>query len=735
MSKRGVSAGIALLMVASAGLAAPSGPPALAQSTLTADGLAALSSLVDAANCKDLDAAPAAEGATEPRLPFRLCDDGFPSGTDGGPKGIPVPAAYHPTNGDDYSGLPAPASADEVADADATYDLQPDEAGDRVTLDVDVSLPPSGKPPKKGYPVIVFMHGCCGGNRTSWEAPDVDVAGERWHHSNAYFASRGYVVVNYTARGFRNGNQEGSSGTTQLDSRRFEINDYQYLVGLLADHDAAKRAAGEAPVFNINPRKVAAVGGSYGGGFSWLALTDPTWKSPVAGVHIKLAAVVPKYGWTDLLESLVPNGHYMDKDPVTGKTVVASTDPAKAVSRAPLGVEKQSIVAGLYATGNDVHSNHTTFPQGLHQAYALIQAGEPYDSNAELQSFADQFINDRSAYYQTKFWDRVKKGLRVPIYSVATWTDPLFPTMEHMRFYNKLRSVAPTYPIVTYLGDELHFVQSKPKEWDDMCGDDHHVCTFADYVKPTGSFNLNKAPGRVREGINSKISKFLDYYLKGAGKQPVNNVTATTTICASNATEKYPVDEPGIEYRASTWRKLAPKNLPFSWEGGGAATTTTTNTATDGHATGDPVANNGKAECVAPGEEAPGPGIVQYVSEPIETEFTLMGVPWVDLKYDATGPDYWITARLYDQNADGTMQFVTRGVCRVSDAAPDASCKTFDLWGNGWTFPKGDKVVLEVSEADTPTFRRDNMPSSLSFTEAAITLPTVPSSRLHDFRK
>jgi predicted acyl esterase len=711
------------------------GQGASAQSTLVVDSLGALGTLVDAANCGELNAAPeAAEPSTDSAgLPFRKCDDGLPSGTDGGAKGIPVPAAYHSTGGNDYTGLPAPASADEVATADAAYDVQPDASGDRITLDVDISLPPAGTPPKKGYPVIVFMHGCCGGSKASWEADDVDAAGEKWHHSNAYFASRGYVVVNYTARGFRNGNQEGSSGTTQLDSRRFEVNDYQYLVGLLVDDDAVKKEAGEAPVFNVNPKKVAAVGGSYGGGFTWLALTDPTWKSPMKNIPIKLAAAVPKYGWTDLLEALVPSGHYQDRDPKTGKTVVAATDVAKAPSRNPVGVEKQSIVAGLYATGNDAHGNHTTFAQNLHTTYARLQAGEPYDSDASVQEAADEFLNDRSAYYQTDFWNRVSHGLHVPVFSAATWTDPLFPTMEHMRFYNKLKSVDKDYPIVQYLGDYQHFVQNKAKEWDDLCGDDHHICTFEDYLKPNGTFNLNKAPTRKRSGIDSRISKFLDFYLKGIGKRPKNDVTSTTTICPSNASTKYPADEPGIEYRAPTWRKLAPKVQAFGWEGGGVADTTTSSMSADGHATGDPVAQNGHEECYAPDQANPGPGVVQYVSEPIPKSFTLMGIPWVDLKFDATGADYWVTVRVYDQTPDDTMQFVTRGICKVSDAA-EAGCDSFDLWGNAWTFTKGDRVVLEVSQGDSPTFRKDNMPSSLTFSSADLTLPVVSKSRRHDFR-
>ena len=91
------------------------------------------------------------------------------------------------------------------------------------------------------------MHGCCAGNKTAWEATSFDAAGERWHYNNAWFASRGYVVINYTSRGFRNGEtngSRGSTGETQLDSRRYEINDFQHLAGQVADD----------PFFNVNPQ-------------------------------------------------------------------------------------------------------------------------------------------------------------------------------------------------------------------------------------------------------------------------------------------------------------------------------------------------------------------------------------------------------------------------------------------------------------------------------------------------
>ena len=114
----------------------------------------------------------------------------------------------------------------------------------RRHLDADVPAPPGG------YPLIVLharlLHAAA---RRAGRRPASTPRGERWHYNNAWFASRGYVVVNYTARGFVNGESNGdrgSTGETQLDSRRFEINDFQYLAGQVADD----------PFFNVNPQKV-----------------------------------------------------------------------------------------------------------------------------------------------------------------------------------------------------------------------------------------------------------------------------------------------------------------------------------------------------------------------------------------------------------------------------------------------------------------------------------------------
>ena len=80
------------------------------------------------------------------------------------------------------------------------------------------------------------------------------------------------MVVNYTARGFCNQARRPAArpARPQLDSRAYEINDFQHLAGQIADD----------PFFNVNPQKVVTTGGSYGGGFAWMALTDPKWAEP-----------------------------------------------------------------------------------------------------------------------------------------------------------------------------------------------------------------------------------------------------------------------------------------------------------------------------------------------------------------------------------------------------------------------------------------------------------------------
>nr|MDQ3878899.1 hypothetical protein [Actinomycetota bacterium] len=187
-----------------------------------------------------------------------------------------------------------------------------------------------------------------------------------------------------------------------------------------------------------------------------------------------------------------------------------------------------------------------------------------------------------------------------------------------------------------------------------------------------------------------------------------------------------------IEYRAKTRRLLATTVLP-----NGRTDGTVTNAAPDANAAAsDPIARSRTSEkCTITSTSQPEAGVITAASEPTKKEFTFMGIPWLQLDYTTSDTDYWIAARIYDQTPDGTMTMVTRGVCKVNtDAAPKTDCKTFDLWGGAWTFPKGDRVVVQLTQSDTPTFRKDNNPSMMTVKSIGLGMPATSNAQKVDFR-
>ncbi len=129
--------------------------------------------------------------------------------------------------------------------------------------------------------------------------------------------------------------------------------------------------------------------------------------------------------------------------------------------------------------------------------------------------------------------------------------------------------------------------------------------------------------------------------------------------------------------------------------------------------------------------------MVQVSSEPLGKPMTMMGIPVLKLDYSvsAAAADYWIEGRLFDEAPDGTLTLVTRGPCRVNEeAAPNVDCRKFSLFGNGWLFGKGHKIVLELTQSDTPFLRRDNFPSEITYDKVQLFLPEASRRLRKDFR-
>ncbi|MGI8633434.1 MAG: hypothetical protein ACR2NA_12945 [Solirubrobacterales bacterium] len=698
---RGIRAllGAALLVVA---MGAPSAQAAIPQT------------LKDA--CETQTAAPGYE--------YRFCDDGVPDfgGRDPNPTGakaITVPAKY-----DGFAGLPAKA-------ADAATAPGANALGD-VALDVNVSLPPASMtPPAGGFPVMTLVHGCCSGNKTSWEAQDqpegerFDKAGKSWHYNNAWYAARGYVVITYTSRGFVDNQNDGSTGESQLDHRAFEINDFQHMAGQLADD----------PFFSVNPAAIVPGGGSYGGGFAWMAFTDPTWKSP-GGKDMSLAAAAPRYGWTDLAYSLVPTGRQ-------GQRELPPTDGGGTLD--PPGMGKQSIVAALFATGVNQPADHATFPSSIADAFLCLQTVFPYEQSplcqTALGSTLPTFVFDRSAYYQNEFFSRIESdpAARTPLFSSGTTTDPLFPQLEHRRMVKRLKQAVPDYPVQEYYGDYQHFVQDKDKEWGDICANGgRHVCRYDEYpqIDASGRRDVDAEPaGFVELGATTRLDRFVDHYAKPPGNasepQPEFDVTAALQVCPQNASDGQPADEPGPRFTAPSFGELAPNTLTL--ELSGEQTTTSTVPANPHAVAADPVGNFAARDGACPlGDGPAGAGVATFDSEPLGAAATMIGPTRLAIDYavgasaagarsaQAQEAGLQLNTRMYDVSPDGTAIMVDRGPRRLdSETGPVAT----ELHGAAYRFEEGHRIRFEIAQDDAPFVKASTVPSSITVSGVAAAIP------------
>ncbi|TMK88502.1 MAG: hypothetical protein E6G57_06525, partial [Actinobacteria bacterium] len=147
---------------------------------------------------------------------------------------------------------------------------------DGLPLDVDVTMPAGSV--SCPAPFVAFAHGW-GNSKSDWESPTASsTSANKSGWNNVSFASRGYAVLNYSARGWHGSCGPDSSsdplkspaglpaactaGARQywvhLDDLRYEIRDAQWLIGRLVDAGVA------------DPAHLGVTGGSYGGGVTWL---------------------------------------------------------------------------------------------------------------------------------------------------------------------------------------------------------------------------------------------------------------------------------------------------------------------------------------------------------------------------------------------------------------------------------------------------------------------------------
>jgi predicted acyl esterase len=505
-------------------------------------------------------------------------------------------------------------------------------AWDGVPIDVDVGLPSESRFGPGPYPLIMMFHGY-GGDKLGLSAM------RGW-------LERGYATFSMTDRGFHESCGSAASRTTagsacddgyvRLIDNRYEVRDAQEFAGQLADEGL------------IEPQKIGAIGGSYGGGMSMAlgALRDRKvmpdysvipWTSP-AGKPMQIAATAPSVPWTDLAYSLQPNGSTLDY--IAGANYTGR-----------IGVEKQSFVGGLYVSGLGAPgfyaapgSDPTADITGWR---TLIEAGEPY--GAAGQAILDEITQHHSSYY-------IDHSIPpAPMLMSSGFTDDLFPADETIRYYNRTRGQYPDAHLALFFGDFGHMRgQNKP-----------------DFL----------------DALNAAQNAWMDYYLKGVGSAPREGVTAFTETCPESAPS-------GGPYTAGNWAKIAKGEIRYVSKP--AQTIQPDAGDPDIAAKFNPI---GGAACnTADGADQPGTATYRLDPAP-EGGYTLLGAATVIAKFTLPGDTSQVAARLLDIGPDGQETLVARGLWRPATGGPTR--QVFQLHPNGWTFAAGHVPKLELLPADT----------------------------------
>jgi hypothetical protein len=510
---------------------------------------------------------------------------------------------------------------------------------DGIPLDVNVGFPAEAAP-DSAWPVIGIYHGW-GGTKLALTSADAQRV-----------LTRGYAFFSMTDRGWgascgaamRTDPRCVGKGYIHLMHNAYEVRDAQYALGQLADDGV------------IDPQRIGATGGSYGGAMAIAlgALRNRTqlpdgslvpWTSPL-GKPLSIAATVPEYTWSDIAYALTPNGSNLD--------YLANASYSSGGHR--VGVQKQSWNGTLYLAGSllgfyaPVGTDSAADISGWKN---LTDTGGPFDANPAAAAMVNELTTNHSAYYLD---DSLAPA---PALLANGWNDDLFPVDESLRYYNKVRAKYPSTPISMFHLDFGHSPRAG-------------TISAAD-----------------RAALTVAENAWLDYYVKGVGSEPADARGGVDIL-----TSKCPVAGAGTRFHAPSWALLAPGEIRL--DGAAAQTIVAPGTApSNAFTSGDVCTTTASADNAS---------AATYKVPAATSAYTLAGSPTIVATLTVTGANDMIAARLYD--VDGaTQRLIARGVQRPLGVGAGPTQQVFQLHPQAWTVQPGHVLKLELLAQDSPYLR------------------------------
>jgi predicted acyl esterase len=538
---------------------------------------------------------------------------------------------------------------------------------DGTAVDVNFALPKASATHRGPYPLVMLFHGY-GGSKFGLGNGGGGIGSAI--SSMTPWLNAGYATFSMSDRGFGEScgtaasrasvpASECAHGYNHLLDTRYEVRDAQYFAGELADQGL------------VSSTKIAAIGGSYGGGMSMalaalknrVMLPDGRlvpWRSP-DGKKMSIAAATPFVPWTDLAYSLVPNGSTLDY-------------VANAPYRGRYGVMKDSYVNALYAAGCNTPTTFcttTNFDWNLGLWRQRLNQGEPY-----VGSLTTRILHQITTYHSSYAINHSEPP--APLLIANGWTDDLFPVDEALRYYNRTETQFPNTPISLFFGDWGHpRAQNKPAD-------------TARYV--------------------AAVHQWLSYYLKGQGHKPFQGVEALTEACPASAKSAGP-------YRASDWARLAPGEVRL--------TSPSAQTILPG--AGNPVIG-ATFNPIATGACATASGATQTGTATyrlgVRRGFTMIGAATVIADFTLPGANSQVAARLLDVGPNGQETLISRGLWRPQVSGKPVR-QVFQLHPGAWRFAPGHTVKLELLPNDAPYGRASNGQQDVTVSHLQLRLPTV----------